>query len=263
MNEIFNQWLKERPGFKALKDWHPSLIQSIIDRHPNTVNDSYSNISRLIAGGMGYGKTTLAFKFMAKLDYTVNGYTKIDDEENSYKFALDNIIYRPNDLFDRMEKQLEIGLPTWIWTIDDGSIHMGKQLYRQDRDAYDKLEDNLPTIREYVTCLLITTPKPGNLAKPFRDFFDKKINITLEEGIKRHVRRGKHYFREYYPDDVHYRIYHPWDDRYSCLVPEPFYGMLRQKKLDALKDYHASKKRKNIKEQYEDETEEEDSDAVS
>jgi len=259
MNEIFAQWYKDRPGKKTLREWNPSIIPAIIERHPKCPDDKYSFIHRLIAGDMGYGKTSLAYLLMAKLDYTINGYTKLDEEENSYIFALNNIIYHPDELFSRMDKQLDIGLPDWIWTLDDCSIHMGKQLYRQNRKAYDMLEDNLPTIREYVTCLLVTTPRVNNLAKPFRDFFDKKIKITLEEGgITQWTRRGKHYFKEYYPDDIHYVIYHPYDDKYSCLVPQPYYGMLRKKKLDALKEYRRTKKHLTLKEQDEIEKEEDE-----
>ena len=262
MNEIYLQWIKERPNYRTLRQWNPSLIQSIIDRHPTDSNKMHGFIHRIIAGDMGYGKTTLAYKLMAKLDYVLNGYNRVDDEENSYKFALDNMIYRPADLFSRMERSLESPYPDYIWTIDDASIHFGKQIYRKDRDTYDTLEDNLPTIREYVTCLLITTPKLNNLAKPFRDFFDKKIKITLEEGgMKNFTRRGKHYFKEFYPDDVHYVIQHPFDDRYSCLVPEPFYTWMHDKKKAALREYHAWKKNKKIlneQEQYDDEEDDEE-----
>jgi len=259
MNEIFHDWIKERPSFKPLREWNPSLIQSIIDKHPTLTNKIHGFMHRIVTGDMGYGKTTLAYKLMAKLDYVVNGYTTIDEEEYSYKFALDNMIYRPNDLFNRMERSLDLDQPDYIWTIDDASIHFGRQIYRKDRDTYDTLEDNLPTIREYVTCLIITTPKLNNLAKPFRDFFDKKIKITLEEGgMKNHTRRGKHYFKEYYPDDVHYVIQHPYDDRYSCLVPEPFYTWMHDKKKDALRDYHKWKRDKQIKKNDEDDKEEGD-----
>lgn len=248
MDETFRQWCKLRPNFKHLKDWKPALIPLIIERHPSDENIIQGFIHRIITGDMGYGKTTLAYKLRAKLSWDVNGYTAIDDEENCYKEALNNMIYRPDDLINRMMKQLERDEPAWMWIIDDGSIHMGKQLYRQNRAAYDKLEDNLPTIREYVTCLLVTTPKVNNLAKPFRDFFTRKINITLEEGgLKQYTRRGKHYFKEFYPDDLHYIIRHPYDDRYSCLVPEPFYSWMHQKKIDALKEYHAMKRDKEGK----------------
>jgi hypothetical protein len=123
---------------------------------------------------------------------------------------------------------------------------MGRQLWDQDRQTYWDLQDNLPTIREDVTCLLITTPKIKSLAKPFRDFFDKKIEMRLEEGIKRFPRRAKHYIKQYYPDDIRFRVYNPYDDRFSCLVPEPFYSWYQDKKMAALRDYHTMKKQRRI-----------------
>lgn len=244
MNEEFKEWLKSAQHYKPLSKWKPYLIQQIIDRHPINKGDMHGFISRIITGELGYGKSMFAYKLMAKLYWDLNKFTNIEDEELCFKFSLDNMIYHPDDLFDRFDRTLYSDEPDWIWTIDDASIHMGKQLWNQDREAYWKLEDKIPTIRENVTCLLITTPKLNALAKPFRDFFDRKIKITLEEGIKRYPRRAKHYFKDFYPDDIHYRIHHPFDDRYSVLSPEPFYSWYRTKKKDALKEYDKRKKKR-------------------
>lgn len=239
MNEIFAQWLKERPTFKPLAKWMPSLIPLIIDRHPK---DTSGFLQRTITGSPGFGKSTFAYKIMAKLYWVINGFTNIEDEEQCYKFALDNMIYRPKELFDKIKIQVDLGEPAWVWTLDDCSIHMGRQLWDQDRQTYWDLQDNVPVIREYVTCLLITTPTVKLLAKPFREFFDMKVEMDLMEGIKRYPRRAKHYVKKYYPDDVRYRIYHPYDDCFSCCVPLPFYDWYREKKLNALREYHAMKK---------------------
>lgn len=252
----FKKWLKFAPRYKPLSKWKPYLIQQIIDRHPINEDDMHSFISRIITGEVGHGKSMFAYKLMAKLHSVNNNLNSIDDEEICYKYALDNMIYHPSDLFGRFHRTLVAGEPDWIWTLDDASIHMGKQLWNQDRNSYWMLEDKLPTIRENVTCLLITTPKLNTLAKPFRDFFDKKIKITLEEGIKRYPRRAKHYFKNYYPDDVHYRIHHPLDDRFSCLVPTPFYKWYREKKHQALLDYDERKKHRLDKYKYDEEDDE-------
>lgn len=241
MNEIFNQWLKERPGFKPLKQWNPSLVSLIIDRHPTADNLVSGFIQRIVTGDPGYGKSTFCYKLMAKLDYVVKGYTKIDDEEESYKFALDNLIYRPEELFERVMKQRDLAEPAWVWTLDDASVHMGRQLFDQDRATYRKLQGIVPTLREDVTCLLITTPATNLLAKPFREFFKRKIELTLTEGgMKQFTRLGKHYEKRFYPDDIRFRIHNPFNDRFSCLIPNPFYGWYLEKKRKALKDYALS-----------------------
>lgn len=258
MNEIFNDWLKYRPGFKTLKQWNPSLVPLIIERHPTADNLVSGFIQRIITGDPGYGKSTFCYKLMAKLDYTVQGYTKVDDEESSYKFALDNLIYRPDDLFDRVMKQREMAEPAWIWTLDDCSIHMGRQLFDQDRQTYRKLQGIVPTLREDVTCLLITTPTTSLLAKPFREFFRRKIELTLTEGGMKHFTRlGKHYEKRFYPDDIRFRIHNPFNDKFSCLVPEPFYHWYLEKKRKALKEYALSIVKRPVIEETDDDEEDE------
>jgi hypothetical protein len=241
MNEEFNSWLKQRPSFRTLRQWNPSLIPLIIERHPTPENKISGFIQRIITGDPGYGKSTFCYKLMAKLSYTINGYTKLDDEEDAYKFALENLIYSPNDLFERVMKQRDLAEPAWIWTLDDASVHMGRQLFDQDRQTYRKLQGIVPTLREDVTCLLITTPATNLLAKPFREFFKRKVEMTLAEGGMQHYTRlGKHYEKRFYPDDIRFRIHNPFNDKFSCLVPEPFYSWYLAKKRKALKDYAIS-----------------------
>lgn len=259
MNEIFESWLKVRPGYKLLKQWNPSLIPLIIERHPTDDNLVSGFIQRIITGDPGYGKSTFCYKIMARLCWSINGYTKVDNEEECYKFALENLIYRPDDLFSRVMQQREKSEPAWIWTLDDCSIHMGRQLFDQDRPTYRKLQGIVPTLREDVTCLLITTPTTSLLAKPFREFFRRKIECTLMEGGMRHyVRLGKHYEKRYYPDDIRFRIHNPFNDKFSCLVPEPFYHWYLDKKRKALKDYAESIVKKPAVEEIETEEDDEE-----
>ena len=248
MNEIHREWLSKRPKYKNLKQWNPALIDKILERHPTKENKYMKGfLSRIIVGQPGYGKSMLCYKYMAKLDYVMNGYTKVDDEEDSYKFALDNMIYRPNDFFNRIEEQINKNFPFVMWTLDDASIHMGKQLWDIDRQTYRDLQGYLPAIRDFVTCLFINTITIKLLAKPFREFFDTKIEIILEEGFTRHPRRGKHYFKEFYPDDIRFRMYHPYDDKFSTLVPEPFYSQYQSKKNAALQEYNEMRKQRKAK----------------
>ncbi len=241
MNELFETWLKERPGYKLLKQWNPSLVPLIIERHPTADNLVSGFIQRIITGDPGYGKSTFCYKLMARLYWSINGCTRTDDEEDCYTFALENLIYSPNELFQRVMRQRNLSEPAWIWTLDDASVHMGRQLFDQDRATYRKLQGIVPTLREDVTCLLITTPTTALLAKPFREFFKRKIECTLMEGGMRHYTRlGKHYEKRFYPDDIRFRIHNPFNDRFSCLVPEPFYHWYLDKKRNALKEYAES-----------------------
>lgn len=240
MNEKFREWLNERPNYKVLAKWHPALLNPVIERHPTATNKTSGFVHRTIVGDPGYGKSMYCYKFMARLYYEIQGFTKIDDEEECYKFALDNMIYSPNDLFDRVMKQRELSEPAWVWTLDDASVHMGRQLFDNDRQTYRKLQGIVPTLREDVTCLFITTPMVQLLAKPLREFLRRKIEMHLIENITAHSRMAKHYSKWFFPDDIRFRIHNPYNDKCSILCPEPFYSWYLEKKRKALKDYAIS-----------------------
>ena len=56
-----------------------------------------------ISGERGTGKSTYAYKVLAKTYYELNGYTKVDEEEDAYKEAL---------------KYLSIGVQNWdFWFV--------------------------------------------------------------------------------------------------------------------------------------------------
>lgn len=247
MNEIFEQWLKERGRFKHLREWKSGLPPLIIKAHQTKDNVNKGNISRVITGDPGVGKSCYAYKIMAKTHYDFNGYTKVDEEEYSYKFALDNLIYRPYELFNRIKIQLDKDEQELVWCADDASIHMGRQLFDQDREMYRQLQGSIPTLRENVSGWLITTINTSLLAKPLREFTRRKVHVTPLQGLDNYSRIAKHYEKWYFPDDVRFRIAINFQDKFSCLVPEPFFTWYHEKKMAALKDYNESIMRKPVK----------------
>jgi hypothetical protein len=236
-NETYQLWLNERPNYKSLKDWNPRLPELILKAHPSKDNRNTGHINRIVTGTAGVGKSIYAYKIMAKTDYILNGYTKVDQEENSYKFALDNIIYRPRELFERIQKQRNIDEPALVWCLDDASVHFGRQLFDQDRNLYRQLQGAVPTLREDVTGLLLTTIIVDLLAKPLREFVRKKIHIMPLAELSSHRCIARHYEKWYFPDDIRFRIHVPFQERFSSLCPEPFYGWYHKKKMDALNEY--------------------------
>ena len=258
MNEIFEEWLKYRTNYKKLKDWKTGLCQLIIDRYPTPENNMTSGfIHRTIVGDPGYGKSTYALKVIAKIHYTMNGFNKIDNEEDSYKYAIDNMIFSPQELFEKMDYQMSVNKPALVWCLDDASVHMGTQLWEDDRATYRKLRKRMPTIRDKVTGLLITTPQVSLLAKPLREFLRRKVEIKLISEFKSMRRVGRHYEKQYYPDDIRFRMRIPFQDKFSCLIPEPFYAMYRDKKKLAC-DLYEQKPPKVIDEEDIDEDDEGD-----
>ncbi len=237
MNEIFENWLADRPNYKPLHKWNSGFVKLVLDRHPKTKDDPMGFIHRTIVGDPGYGKSTYSLKLMAKIDYVNNGYTNIDEEEYSYKFAIDNMIYRPSELFAKIDNQRKLREPAIIWCLDDASMHMGKQLFDNDRKTYRKLQGYIPVIREHVTALLITSPLINLLAKPLREFLRKKVEMKMVAEFSDFRRIGRHYNKKYFPDDIRFRMYVPFQDKFSCLIPQPFYDWYRNKKLNAIDDY--------------------------
>lgn len=237
MTDVFQDWIKDRPGYKTLKDWNPGFAPIIVDRHPKNADDPSGFIPKVITGKPGYGKSMYAYKIGAKVFFLLDGCSRVEDEEECYKKSLDAIIYRPEDLFFKVREQRKKHEPAVLWIIDDGSVHMGRQLFDQDRKTYRRLQGTIPTIREDVTGLMVTTPKTNLLAKPFREFIDDKCEIKLTSAFKENRRIANHYFRRYFPDDRNFRMQLPFRDRFSNLCPQPYYSWYLQKKRKALDDY--------------------------
>jgi len=237
MNNIFEEWLSDRTLYKTLRDWNPGLAPLIVERHPKTPDDNAAFISRIICGKPGYGKSMYAYKIGAKVFWIFDGCDRVEQEEECYKQSLDAIIYRPEELFNKVKIQRKKAEPALLWVIDDGSVHVGRALFDQDRKCYRRLQSTVPTLREDVTGLLITTPKANLLAKPFREFIDEKCEIKLASSFKENRRFANHYFRRYFPDDHNFRMQLPFRDRFSSLCPQPFYSWYLTKKRKALNEY--------------------------
>jgi hypothetical protein len=239
MTETYAEWLHDRPYYKTLKKWNPGLAPIIVERHPRKPDDPSGFIPRVILGKPGYGKSMYAYKIGAKIFWIFDGCDRIEQEEECYKQSLDALIYRPEQLFEKVKYQRNKSEPALLWIIDDGSVHFGRQLFDQDRKTYRRVQGTIPTVREDTTGLLITTPKSNLLAKPFREFIDEKVEIKLMSEFKENRRVANHYFKNYFPDERNFRIQLPFRDLFSNLCPQPFYSWYLEKKRKALNEYQA------------------------
>jgi len=246
MDEIYNEWLKWRPNYKKLKEWKTGLPPEIIRAYQTKEKETRGNTSRIITGPAGSGKSTYIYKVLAKTHYDFNGFTKVDEEEISYKFALDHIIYRPQELFNIVKKTLDADEQEIYICCDDASIHMGRQLFDQDRHAYRRLQGTVPTLRENFGGIFLTTIDVGLVAKPWREFIKRKVIIQKLQSAH-YSSLAKHYEKWYFPDDVKFRIAILFQDRFSYLVPNPFYTWYHEKKMNALKEYNQSVMEKPVR----------------
>lgn len=242
MNEIYERWLKEATNFKHLKDWKTGMPRLILKAFQTKDKKSRGNVSRIITGPPGSGKSMYTYKIMAKTHYDFNGFTTKDDEEESYKYALDKIIYRPRELFNTVERTLKEDVQELYICGDDASIHMGRQLFDQDRQAYRRLQGTVPTLRENFACVFLTTVDVSLLAKPWREFIKHKVIIISSGSEHDYTCFAKHYEKWFFPDDVRFRIAVLFQDRFSRLVPEPFYSWYHDKKIKALREYNETVK---------------------
>lgn len=223
-------------NYKKLRDWETGFSQWVIRRHPDNPNQQNGFMGGFISGERGQGKSTYCYKNMAKTDYELNGYTTYSDEEDAYKAALSYMFFDPSDfrkfiIYNKIKR-----LITPIICLDDASMHFGKLLHITNPKIYSALLGETATIRTAVTGLLITAPKRGHVAKFLRDYDDFKGEVKVDAGSNNNGQRQtwnrkvRFYRWNYYPDEVKYRIQIPFQDKYSCYIPEPFYTWYTEKK---------------------------------
>jgi hypothetical protein len=178
-----------------------------------------------IFGERGQGKSTYALKVMTKVYYTLNGYDKNEQEEDAYREALKYMIYEPEDfqkltIYNKLHHKV-----TPIICLDDASMHFGNMLHITNPRQYSSLMGQTATIRTAVTGMLITAPKRCHVVKFLRDYDDFKGEAFIDfgGGDNNWNRKIRFYKWTYYPDETKFRIHIPFQDKYSCYVPDEYY----------------------------------------
>lgn len=222
-------------NYKKLKDWNSGFVQWVLRRHPQNPKQQNGFMGGFIFGERGEGKSTYTYKVMAKTHYELNGYSNTNDEEEAYKESLKYMLYDPSDfrkllIYNKIKRVI-----TPILCIDDASMHFGKMLHQTNPKLYAALLGETATIRTAATGFLITAPKRAHVAKFLRDYDDFKGEVKVDGGgaigYRQTWNRKVRFYRwNYYPDEVKYRIQIPFQDKYSCYIPEPFYDWYLEKK---------------------------------
>jgi len=224
-------------NYKKLKDWNSGFYQWVDRRHPHNGRKQNGFMGGFIFGERGKGKSTYALKVMAKTYYHFYG---MNDEGDAYKEAIKYMIYEPSD-FQRLTAMNKIKhIITPIICLDDASMHFGNMLHQTDYKLYSALMGQTATVRTAVTGLLITAPKRAHVAKFLRDYDDFKGEAFIEQGpttsnnpdrvVENWNRKIRFYQWHYYPDEQKYNIKIPFQDKYSCYIPEPFYSLYVERK---------------------------------
>jgi len=222
-------------NYKKLRDWHTGFYEWVNRRHPHNGRKQNGFMGGFIFGPRGQGKSTYCYKLMAKTYYHFNGYNNNDDEIDAYKEALRYMLYEPRD-FQRITSYNKIKhIVTPIICLDDASMHFGNMLHQTDNRLYSALLGQTATVRTAVTGLLITAPKRGHVAKFLRDYDDYKGEAFIDAGgetnnpnqymdFKANWNRKIRFYRwKWYPDETKFRIQIPFQDKYSCYIPDMHY----------------------------------------
>lgn len=222
-------------NYKPLMEWNSGFHDWTIRRYPHEHRKQNGFMGGFIFGERGQGKSTYAYKVMAKVYFTLNGYNSKDDEYEAYAEALKYMIYEPLD-FQKLTVYNKIHyIITPIICLDDASMHFGNMLHITNPKLYSALLAETATIRSAVTGFLITAPQRCHVAKFLRDYDDFKGQAFIDmggESIEQQNwnRKIRFYLWTWYPDEKHYRIHVPFQDKYSCFIPDEHYKPYIDKK---------------------------------
>jgi len=207
-------------NYKNLKDWNSGLVHRIIKRHPNGF------IGGVIQGERGKGKSMYAYKVMAKTYMELEGFTS---ESEAYAMALNHMIFSPRDLIELIKNNIKNDYITPVICLDDATVHFSSYKFFVDLYEVILLKGMFDTIRTALTGLLMTCPSRRLLLSFLRDYDDFKISIlTTDSGYWQRIARC--YQFNWYPDDRKYKVIVPFQDKYSCYVPDEYFDPYMDKR---------------------------------
>lgn len=211
-------------GRKLLEDWNSGTVNKILRRHPN----GFAGF--VVVGERGMGKSTYAYKVMAKIYQQVEGL----DEFAAYRKALNHIIFQPIDLINLIENNIHKDYITPVICLDDATVHFNSYKFFIDLHEVILLKGMFDTIRTAITGLIMTCPTRRNLLKFLKDYDDYKIQImhdSSNSANRKWDRLARCYRFNYYPDDCKYRVWVDYQDHYSCYIPkEPYEWYITKRK---------------------------------
>jgi len=206
-------------NYKKLNEWNSGFHDWVLNRHPSKNNKQNGFMGGFIYGSKGAGKSTYCYKVMAKIYYTINGYNTFDDEIDAYNEAL-RYMYMDGDLYlDRLIENRIKEIVTPCICLDDAGRHFGTQLYKHNPVLYDDMAGSMQVVRDVVTGFLINAPKRSMCAKFLRENDEYKGEALSDSG-SRWMRRIRFYEWYEYPDEVKRKLQIPFQDRFSCYIPD-------------------------------------------
>jgi len=232
-----------------MKEWKLQLSNKIV-----TARKYNSFISTLTKGRRSDGKSCYNIKGMANAHFIHDGIP----EDDAWQQAIDDIIFRPDDLTQRVRKNIKNDEISLCWCIDDAAVHFSSHLFFINIFQNALLNATFDTIRTVVTALLVNCPSKKRLMKALREYDD--IEITLYRQPHQYQRKAVaiQWFSLPSGDRKFRKIF---EDYFSCYIPDWVYQkyMLKRKKyletisdeLDILHKELHNRKNKYFKDQVE------------
>jgi len=212
-------------NYKHIANWNSGTVNKILRRHPNGF------VGFCIQGERGMGKSMYAYKVMAKVYMAIDGL----DECSAYEKALKHMIFEPQTLIDLIKYNIHNDYVTPVICLDDATVHFNSYKFFTDIYEVILLKGMFDTIRTAATGLLMTCPKRRLLLSFLRDYDDYKIEIKQApsgggSNLNYYEKYARCYQFNYYPDEHKYKVIVPYQDQYSCFVPDEYYQPYYEKR---------------------------------
>jgi len=210
------------PTYKRITDWNSGSVNKILRGFPNGFTGF------VVQGERGLGKSMYAYKVMAKTYLQLGWYRSmktgekipVENELDAYKAALEYMIFSPDDLINLVEYNIEKHYITPVLCLDDATVHFNSYMFFIDLHTVILLKGLFDTIRTVLSGLIMTCPKRRNLLSFLRDYDDYKLEIKKAPSNVKTDRYARCYQFNWYPDDKKYKVTVPFQDKYSCWVPD-------------------------------------------
>lgn len=165
----------------------------------------------------GYGKSTYHIQTMAYVYY----HLVEKNETNAWNYALDNMIFLPSQLEDRIDYNEEQDICDMVWCLDDAAVHFSNKLWWTEQAEAILLEGIFDLIRPVVSAVLVNCPEKERLLGSLQRYYCYEDTIVIAEGGgHQRITRGIKWYR--LPSGQR-RWRKVWDDEFSCYIPNWVY----------------------------------------
>ena len=207
-------------------------------------------ISVITKAERGYGKSMYNLKTMAYCYYQVEKCT----EKEAWEYALDSMIFTPEQLSRRVEDNINNDRVSLCWCIDDAAVHFSNYLFFINVFQAALMNATFDTIRTVCSCLLVNCPVKRRLFKGLQQYDDWEI--TIYKGSSGGYDRKAVGIKWFSLPDGKRKFRKEFEDHFSCYVPNWVYDryMVMRKKylkeinveLNELRVKLEAKKKKGI-----------------